>query len=80
MGLITPTLVNLFGEITETGGIVKYLAAKGYDLDAIMRQYVGDGIVVGDEKYITPDNVMAFVNDLGSQIDEKYIKDTDYTM
>ncbi len=68
-GLADPLLANLFAEITETGGLVAYLNEK-LDLEDLIFGYIGA---------LTP-NAMAFINDLGAQIDERYIKNPEYTL
>ncbi|MGI6744738.1 MAG: metallophosphoesterase [Acutalibacteraceae bacterium] len=80
MKLLTPMIKVLFGEILDEGGIIEYLALKGIDIEGTLRKYMGSGITAGSYNLITPDNFMAFVNDLGSQIDKKYIEDPEYTL
>ncbi len=80
MKLLTPMIKNLFGEIEDSGGIVDYLALKGIDIEGTLRKYMGSGITAGDYDLVTPDNFMAFVDDLGAQIDKKYIEDPEYTL
>ncbi|NMP38360.1 MAG: hypothetical protein GX051_09635 [Clostridiales bacterium] len=79
-GMACPWLEYLFEDITEQGGLVKYLASSGIDIEGILKQYIGDGIFLGDKDIVTPNNLMAFVNDLGSQIDKRYIENPEYTL
>lgn len=67
--LVKPYLYDIFDDITEQGGIVKYLDSMLGLRDMIFK-YLGA---------FTPE-IMAFVNDLGSQIDERYINDPEYTV
>ncbi len=67
-GLVKPLLGGLFEDITEEGGLAYYLDNR-LDLKGLLSKYTGP----------LTDNVMSFVYDLGSQIDERYIKDPEYT-
>lgn len=67
--LADPMLKNLFVDITEKGGIVKYLDEM-IGIEKLIFNYLGA---------FTPE-VMSFINDLGAQIDEKYIANPDYTI
>lgn len=80
MHFLKPMIEGLFGEIKAEGGIIAYLALKGIDIEGTLRQYMGSGIAAGGYNYVTPDNFMAFINDLGAQIDKKYIDEPEYTL
>ncbi len=66
---VHPIIKNLFSDIEADGGLVKYIS-RYFDIEAFLKQYVAA---------FTP-NIMAFVNDLGAQIDKKYIEDPEYTL
>lgn len=82
MGMIGPMITNLFEEINEQGGIIKYLAASNIDLEKIIVDALGtDGLAIGNMDILTVSgNVMSFINDLGSQVDEVYINQPELTL
>jgi len=59
--------------IKEQGGLLAYLTSKGIDLNALISKVIKSGLSVGSTKIFTADNIMSFVSDLASQIDEDYI-------
>lgn len=73
---------GLFNDISETGGLVDYLAVKGIDLGQIITDALGtNGLEIGNLDILTVEtNLMGFINDLGSQIDGVYINQPDLTM
>ena len=81
-GMIYPFISGLFEDIAAEGGIVNYLAASGLDLEQIIIDAIGtNGLAVGDMDILTvKTNVMGFINDFGSQIDEVYINQPDLTL
>lgn len=81
MNMITLLVGNIFREIQETGGLIKYLSYKGVDLESIIQNAIGtNGLAIGDFNILTVSgNVMNFLNDLGAQVDEVYINHPDET-
>lgn len=68
--LLDPMLKNLLKDVSAEGGIVNYIS-KYFDIEELLDEYhLG---------LISP-NIMSFVNDLGAQIDEKYVNDPEYTL
>ncbi len=80
MNFLRPMIITLFGEIQDAGGIVQYLKLKDIDIEGILKGYIGEGLTVGEYSIFGTRNLMAFVNDLGAQIDERYINDPEYTL
>lgn len=68
--LLDPLLKNLLKDVAAEGGIVNYIS-KYFDIEALLKEY---------HLGIIAPNVMSFVNDLGAQIDEKYVNDPEYTL
>lgn len=81
-GIIHPFITNLFAEISETGGLVNYLAASGLDLQQIITDALGtDGLAIGNVDILTVStNLMGLINDIGSQVDEVYINQPELTL
>ena len=81
-GFVYPFITNLFEEIQATGGIGEYLKTKNLDLEKIIVDALGtNGLALGNVEILTvSSNVMGFINDLFSQIDEVYINDTEATL
>lgn len=73
---------NYLPKIQKAGGLVAFLKESGVDLQQIIADAIGtNGLAVGDTEILTvSQNLMSFINDLGSQIDEKYINDPDFVM
>ena len=67
--LVKPLITNLFADIAKNGGLAKYLD-NALGLESLIKGYIGP---------LTP-NAMAFIEDLGSQIDERYINNPEYTL
>ncbi len=81
-GIIHPFITDLFAEISETGGLVNYLAASGLDLQQIITDALGtDGLAIGSVDILTVStNLMGLINDIGSQIDAVYINQPELTL
>lgn len=81
-GVVNPFISGLFAEIQQAGGLIDYLATKNLDLEKIIIDALGtNGLALGGMDILTVSgNVMGFINDLGSQIDEVYINDIDGTL
>ena len=79
---VYPFITDLFAEIQATGGLGEYLKTKNLDLEKIIVDALGtNGLALGDVEILTvSSNVMGFINDLFSQIDEVYINDTNGTL
>ena len=71
-----------FPQIQKAGGLINFLTEKGIDLESIITNALGtNGLQIGDTEILTVrQNLMGFINELGSQIDARYINDKDYTM
>lgn len=82
MDSIVPLISDIFAEISETGGLVKYLSSLGLDLEKIIVDALGtNGLAVGSTDILTVSgNVMGFINDLGAQIDEVYVNQPELTI
>lgn len=81
-GIIHPFIGGLFADIQAAGGLIDYLATKNLDLEKIIIDALGtNGLAIGNMDILTVSgNVMGFINDLGSQIDNVYINDIDGTL
>ncbi len=81
-GIIHPFITDLFAEISETGGLVNYLAASGLDLQQIITDALGtNGLAIGNVDILTVStNLMGLINDIGSQIDAVYINQPELTL
>ncbi|MBO5858582.1 MAG: metallophosphoesterase [Clostridia bacterium] len=81
-GMIYPFINEFFGEVSETGGLVKYLAASGLDLQQIITDLIGtNGLAIGNVDILTVStNLMGLINDIGSQVDEVYINQPELTI
>lgn len=82
MDSIEPLITDIFAEISETGGLIKYLASKNLDLEKIIVDALGtNGLALGPVEILTvSSNVMGFINDLGAQIDEVYVNQPEITI
>ena len=71
-----------FPQIQKAGGLIPFLAAKGINLEEIITNALGtNGLQIGDTEILTVrQNLMNFINELGGQIDEKYINNSEYTL
>lgn len=81
-GFVYPFIADLFAEIQATGGLGEFLKTKNLDLEKIIVDALGtNGLALGDVEILTvSSNVMGFINDLFSQIDEVYINDAEGTI
>lgn len=68
-------------QIIEAGGIVEFLKTMDLDLrallDGFLSPYIGDGIGLGGFSVFSVDNLMWFIEDLCSQIEEVYLNNPD---
>ncbi len=82
MDSVEPLITDIFAEISEAGGIIKYLATKNLDLEKIIVDALGtNGLALGPVDILTVSgNVMGFLNDFGAQIDAVYINQPELTM
>ena len=71
-----------FPQIQRAGGLVGFLSEKGIDLEEIIKNALGtNGLQIGDTEILTvSQNLMGFINELGSQIDSRYINDREHTL
>ncbi len=82
MGMVAPLITDIFAEIQQTGGLIKYLATKNLDLEKIIVDALGtNGLALGPVDILTVSgNVMGFINDLGKQIDDVYVNQPELTL
>lgn len=82
MDSINPLITDIFADITAEGGLVKYLASLGLDLEKIIVDAIGtNGLALGSMDILTVSgNVMNFINDFGAQIDEVYVTQPEATL
>ncbi len=66
-------------KIQQAGGILAFLETMGIDLreilDGFLSPYIGDGIGLGGYSIFSVDNLMWFIEDFCSQVEEVYIND-----
>ena len=81
-GIIHPFITDIFAEIAEAGGLIKFLAASGLDLQQIITDALGtNGLAVGNVDILTVStNLMGLINDIGSQVDKVYINQPELTL
>ena len=81
-GMIYPFINEFFGEVSEAGGLVDYLAVSGLDLQQLITDLIGtNGLAIGNVDILTVStNLMGLINDIGSQIDEVYINQPELTI
>lgn len=82
MHALTGVILNYFPKMQAAGGLVNFLADSGLDLEQIIVDALGtNGLAVGNLDILTVSgNLMGFINDFGSQVDEKYINNPDYVI
>ncbi len=82
IGAIKGLVDDYFPQIREAGGLIAFLAEMGVDLEQIIIDALGtNGLALGSVEILTvSQNIMGFINDLGAQIDAKYINDEEYTL
>lgn len=82
MGAIEPLIEEYFPKIQEAGGLLEFLKESGIDLEKILVDALGtNGLQLGSVEILTiSSNVMGFIEDLGEQIDEGYINDSEGTI
>lgn len=73
---------NYFPQIQKAGGLVGFLSEKGINLEEIITNALGtNGLQIGSTEILTvSQNLMGFINELGSQIDARYINDREHTL
>lgn len=80
-GIASNLLTNASKDIIASGGIIEYLKTKGIDVEKIIKDflapYIGDGIGLGGYEIFSSNNIMCFVDDLCSQIEDTYLKNPD---
>ncbi len=81
-GMIYPFINEFFGDVSEAGGLVDYLAVSGLDLQQLITDLIGtNGLAIGNVDILTVStNLMGLINDIGSQIDEVYINQPELTI
>ena len=80
--MISSKIPGLLSGVMAKGGIKGALKSFGIDIDSLLSTYVGDnGITVGSTTIpIKKSEVYAFVNDILSQLENKYIADPTRTV
>lgn len=76
MNIIEYNLGSIFDDISESGGILEYLALSGIDLQALLEESFS-GLSVGSIDIFTADNIMNLANDVCDQLYDTYLADTD---
>ena len=80
-GIVLTYGAGFIDDIAEAGGLLSYLETMGIDLRDIIGGFleplIGDGIGIGGYNIFSVENIMWFIEDLCSQIDELYIKNPD---
>lgn len=66
--------------ISASGGLMNLLKANGIDLEELLTGFLGDGVSILGYDIFTVNNVMAFLEDLFGQIEERYLSDPEKTM
>ena len=78
LGLVKTYLGPVLEDINEMGGILEFLKSMDLDLEKILHDflapYIGDGIKIGGYHIFSEDNLMWFIGDLLSQIEDAYVK------
>ena len=78
--MIEPTIRNLLSEISQVG-LVSYIEGLiGFDLTSYFDELLHGGLVLDNQNIVTAYNVMGVINDIGTQIEMKYIDNPDYTI
>ena len=82
MGAVEPVVTDTFADIKAMGGIGEFLKSMNLDLEKIIVDALGtNGLALGPVEILTvSSNVMGFINDLFSQIDEVYVNQPELTM
>ncbi len=82
MGALEIFVGDTFADIKKSGGIGEYLKSMNLDLEKIIVDALGtNGLALGPVEILTVStNVMGFINDLFSQIDEIYVNQPELTM
>ncbi len=82
MGALEIFFNDIFTDIQKSGGIGEYLKSMDLDLEKIIVDALGtNGLALGPVEILTvSSNVMGFINDLLSQIDEIYVNQPELTM
>lgn len=78
--VVDPMLLKLFAEISDAG-LIKYIEGKAkFSLEEFFDNLLHGGLMINNQNIITAKNIMGLLNDLASQIEDKYIKNPDYTI
>ena len=78
-GLADRVLRPYVEEFSENG-VSDSLVSMGLDIEELLEDLLGEGLVVGGVEIFTAKNIMSFLNDLLAQMDEKFLSDPDKTM
>ncbi len=73
-GILKSTLDKYVNAIRAEGSIVSFVEKEmGIDIESTINRYLMGGIYIDNEKVISGENVMSFLDDLDSQLMNKYI-------
>lgn len=73
-------LASGLDSISSAGGLMNLLKNSGIDLEGLLKGFLGDGVSILGYDIFTVKNVMAFLEDLFGQVENKYLKDPQQTM
>ena len=81
-GLLSGFGSGMFKDIENEGGLLAYLKNHAnIDLQKILadflKPYIGNGIKLGSNSWLSADNIMWFIEDLLDQVSQQYIYDFD---
>ncbi len=78
--LVEPGLRGLLSEI-EGAGLVRYIEEMAdFSFYTYFDELLHGGLMINNQNIVTANNMMGVVNDIAQQIEERYIKDPDYTI
>lgn len=81
MGIVKNYLLPYIDKISDAGGINEFLKTMNIDLaellGGLLEPYIGDGISIIGINIFSTDNIMWFIEDLFTQIEQLYIDDPD---
>ncbi|HHU84194.1 MAG TPA: hypothetical protein GXZ23_03365 [Clostridiales bacterium] len=80
MQIIEPTLRKIFKDISRAGLVPYIEGLVGMDFTKFFDDLLHGGLVINTQAYVTAQNVMGVINDIGDQIETKYIDNPDYTI
>lgn len=76
--LIGGYLKQFSGEFEENG-VLETLKGMGLDLEAMLQNLIGGGLVIGGKEIFTSKNLLSFIEDLLAQIQQAYLANPEAT-